>query len=64
MITHRSLCALAALRVRDPTLLTAFCERVAASLHSFTGVDAAKCLWAFCALGLAQARSRRDDAPR
>ena len=50
-----SLCALATLRVREPRTLTPYCEKLAAMLHVLTAADTAKCLWAFCALGLAQA---------
>ena len=49
------LCALATLRVQNLTTLSTYCDRIAGSLHAFTPADAAKCLWAFCALGLKQA---------
>jgi hypothetical protein len=47
--------ALAELRVKNPMVLTAFCEQLDRSLHTFTAVDTAWCIWAFCTLGLAQA---------
>ena len=50
-----ALCAMADLKVKDPLLLTVFFENLSGRLHAFSAPDAAKCLWAFCALGLAQA---------
>ena len=50
-----SLCALAELNVREPWVLLLYCERIASLLHVLTVADTARCLWAFCAMGLAQA---------